>query len=96
MRRFWIGFDFGLAAFVALNLLAAHLASDCGLPGLFGLAGCADDLRRAGFPFLFLEQGGFVARNSFSPAALLADLGLALVVSAALGWWLAGRKPNAR
>ena len=92
MRRFWLGLGLGLAAFAVLNLLAAQLASDCGLPGLFGLSGCADDIRRAGFPFLFLEQGGFVARNIFSPAALLADLGVALAVSAALGWWLVRRK----
>jgi len=95
-RRFWLGLILGLAAFGALNLLAAHLRSDCGLPALFGLGGCADDIQRAGFPFLFLERGGFIGLNNFSTSALLVDIGVALAGSAALGWaaarWGAGRK----
>ncbi len=92
-RRFWIGFGLGLLAFAALNLLAAHLRSDCGLPALFGLSNCADDIRRAGWPFLFMEQGGFIGLSTFSLPALLADLGVALAASAALGW-VAARWPR--
>jgi len=84
--RFWIGFGLGLAAWLAINLLVAHLRSDCGLPALFGASACADDIRRAGWPFLFLEQGGFIGLSTFSLPALLADLGVALAAAAALGW----------
>ncbi len=95
-RRFWLGLVLGLLAFVALNLLAAHLRSDCGLPAWLGLSNCADDIQRAGFPFLFLERGGFIGLNIFSMPVLLADLGVALAVSVALGWaaarWGAGPK----
>jgi hypothetical protein len=88
-RRFWMGAGAGLLAMLGLNVLAAHLQSDCGLPAWFGLAGCADDIRRAGFPFLFAEFGGFIGRSSFSRPMLLVDVGVALAASAALGWWLA-------
>ena len=93
-RRFWMGVGLGLLAFAVINLLVAHLRSDCGLPALLGLSGCADDIRRAGWPLLFMEQGGFIGLSTFSPPALLADLGVALAVSAALGWAAAraGRK----
>jgi hypothetical protein len=95
-KRFWRGLVLGLLAFLLLNLLLSHLRSDCGLPAFFGLAGCADDIQRAGFPFLFLERGGFIGLNTFSVAALAADIGMALAVSAALGWaaarWEAGRR----
>lgn len=93
-RRFLIGLGVGLVVFLAINLLFAHLRSDCGLPALFGLSNCADDIRRAGWPFLFMEQGGFIGLSTFSLPALLADLGVALAASAALGWAAerAGRK----
>jgi len=75
-----------MIVFAGLNLLAAHLRSDCGLPAILGMAGCADDIRRAGFPFIFWEEGGFAYRQIFQPEILAVDLGLALVVSAAAGW----------
>jgi hypothetical protein len=35
-KRFAIGFGIGLMIFFIINLLAAHLASDCGLLAVFG------------------------------------------------------------
>lgn len=94
-RSFALGFGAGLLAGLALNLLAAHVRSDCGLPALLGFSACADDIRRAGFPWLFWEEGGFAYRANFYRAAFLADLSLALVISllAGLGLqrWLARR-----
>ena len=86
MRRFVIAFAAGLVLFAGLNLLWAHLRSDCGLPALLGTSGCADDIRRAGFPFLFYESGGFDYRNLFSAGALAADIGLGLLLALAMGW----------
>jgi hypothetical protein len=94
-RYFILGFGASVLVFVALNLLAAHLRSDCGLPAILGLAACADDIRRAGFPFLFWEEGGFAYRSNFYLTAFLADIALALILSllAGLGlrWWRANR-----
>lgn len=75
-----------LDLFIAANLLAAHLQSDCGLPAVFGFAHCADDIRRVGFPLLFWEQGGFAYRSNFEPANFLFDIGLALIVSLIVGF----------
>ncbi len=87
MRRdFVLGFVLSLLAFVALNVVWLHVRSDCGLPAWLGVSGCADDIRRAGFPLQFYQAGGFVARTSFSPLALLVDGGMAVAVSAAAGW----------
>jgi hypothetical protein len=86
VRQFLVGFIAGIMVFTGLNLLAAHLRSDCGLPAILGMARCADDIRRAGFPFIFWEEGGFAYRQIFQPAILAVDLGLALAVSAAAGW----------
>jgi hypothetical protein len=55
---------------VALNLLAAHLLSDCGLPSVFGMGHCADDITRAGWPFKFFEEGGFEYHSFFNPGTL--------------------------
>ncbi len=74
-----------LDLFIAVNLLAAHLQSDCGLPALLGLSHCADDIRRAGFPLLFWEEGGFAYRSNFEPANFLFDIGLAVIVSVIVG-----------
>lgn len=68
------GFLIGLFLFILINILAAHLLSDCGLPALFGLGACADDISRAGFPFVFFEQGGFDYRSEFNPPILLFDI----------------------
>jgi len=73
-RTFLNGFLIGLFIFLIVNLIAAHLLSDCGLPALLGASSCADDISRAGFPLIFLEQGGFVSRNIFNPSNLLFDI----------------------
>jgi hypothetical protein len=86
MRRFLLGFLIALLLFVGVNLLWAHVRSDCGLPALLGAAGCADDIRRAGFPLQFWEEGGFAFRQIFSLPALLIDLGLGLAFSVLAGW----------
>ena len=55
-KRFFTGFLVGFLLFVAINLLAAHLLSDCGLPSVFGMDYCADDIARAGWPFQFFRR----------------------------------------
>ena len=57
-RRFATGFTVGFLALIALNLLSAHLASDCGLLAVFERDSYADDIARAGWPFRFYERGG--------------------------------------
>lgn len=71
--------------FIAANLIAAHLQSDCGLPAVLGLSHCADDIRRVGFPLIFWKEGGFVYRSNFEPANFLFDIGLAVIVSVIVG-----------
>ena len=83
--RFAAGFAIGLLVFVLLNLLAAHFRSDCGLTAVLGMARCSDDIRRAGFPLLVWEEGGFAYRSSFNPGALLIDLLIGLGVGVASG-----------
>ncbi|MEP7356715.1 MAG: hypothetical protein ABI847_05710 [Anaerolineales bacterium] len=73
-------------AFLAVNVLAAHLQSDCGLRGVLGIAGCADDIRRAGFPWIFWEDGGFAYRHIFSPGLLAADGAVGMAASLIAGW----------
>ena len=96
-KRFFIGFLVGFLLFVAINLLAAHLLSDCGLPSVFGMDHCADDIARAGWPFQFFEEGGFAYHHYFTLSLLLLDIfigfGLA-VVSGLIANWLASRKEN--
>lgn len=85
-RPFLAGFILTLLLFLAANLLAAHLQSDCGLPAFFNMAGCADDIRRAGFPLQFYEDGGFAYRQNVDMAAFVIDavIGLALATAAGL------------
>ena len=73
-RSFLNGSLIGLLIFLVANLIAAHLHSDCGLPALLGASACADDISRAGFPLIFLEQGGFMPRNMFNLSNLLFDI----------------------
>jgi hypothetical protein len=72
---------FGL--FVAVNLLAAHFMSDCGLPAVFGLNICYDDIVRLGWPFQFYEDGGFAYHTFFDNSMLIADLLTGALVSLA-------------
>ena len=85
-KRFAIGFFTGLLIFSAINLLAAHLASDCGLPAVIGQDACADDITRAGWPLQFYEEGGFAYRSEFNLNSLLANLGIGLGISSIVGW----------
>ncbi len=84
-RTFLNGFLIGLFIFFLANLLAAHLLSDCRLPALLGASACADDIARAGFPFIFLEQGGFVSRNIFNLSNLLFDIFISFDLAATSG-----------
>ncbi len=86
MRTFLIAFVIAVLLLVGLNLLVAHVRSDCGLGAFLGTAGCADDIRRAGFPLQFWEEGGLAYRRVFSLPALLADAALGLAAAAAVGW----------
>ena len=94
LSRFFIAFVIGIVFFIAINLLTAHVMSDCGLPGVVGISGCSDDIARAGFPLPFYEEGGFYYRRQFSTGPLALDIGLGLAFAAALGWWWARRNQN--
>ncbi len=92
---FVLGFVGMLAACAFANLAAAHFQSDCGLPAVFGVSGCADDIVRVGFPLLFWEKGGFDYHADFNPAALAVDVLIALGVSGGLGLacgWAVGKR----
>lgn len=91
-RRFFIGFFSGLLIFTAINVLATHLASDCGLPAVLGLGFCADDIVRVGWPLQFHEQGGFIYRNSFNPLFLYIDIAMGIAVAVLTGWIFARNK----
>lgn len=85
-QNFLIGLAIGLLIFVLLNLIAAHLSSDCGLGAVFGLDACADDIARAGWPLRFYESGGFAFRSNFSPLFLLTDMAIGLGLAVLSGW----------
>ena len=53
MRTFLTAFLIALLLFAGVNLLWAHVRSDCGLPALLGSSGCAGAIHRAGFPLQF-------------------------------------------
>lgn len=91
-KRFIIGFVSGLLIFLAINLVAAHRLSDCGLPSVFGRNACADDITRAGWPLQFYEEGGFAYRREFNSSFLMINLGIGLGASVLAGWLLARRK----
>ncbi len=90
-RHFAIGFTIGLILFLAVNLVSAHLSSDCGLSAVFGRDSCADDIARAGWPLGFYEEGGFAYRHIFNASALSLDLGFGLALAGALGWFFSKR-----
>ena len=91
-KRFAIGFDIGLFLFITINLISAHLSSDCGLPTVFGRDSCTDDITRAGWPLLFYEDGGFAYQHSFNSVQLLLDLGVGIIFSLAFGWLFSRNK----
>jgi hypothetical protein len=91
-RRFLIGFAIGLLSFILISLLAAHLASDCGLVAVFGRDSCTDDIARAGWPLSFYEEGGFDYHHTFNTAALWFDIGLGLMLAGMFGWLFSGGK----
>jgi ABC-type antimicrobial peptide transport system permease subunit len=90
-RRFTIVLGIGLLAFIAINLLSVHLASDCGLLAVFGRDSCADDIARTGWPLRFYEEGGFAYRLEFSLPALLVDLAIGIILAGMAGWFMARR-----
>jgi hypothetical protein len=73
-RAFFAGFLVGLLLIFLMNVIAAHLLSDCGLPAILGTSYCADDIIRAGFPFVFLEEGGFAFRRNFNGSYMVVDI----------------------
>jgi hypothetical protein len=91
-QTFLKGFLIGLSIFILLNILAAHLFSDCGLPALFGLAACSDDISRAGFPFIFFEQGGFAYRSNFNLPIFILDLVIGLGIAGTTGFYMSRNK----
>ena len=85
-KSFTVGLLIGLALFIMLNLLTAHFMSDCGLPAVFGVSRCADDVVRAGFPFPFYERGGFDFRSILNLPILLLDLLLGIGLAVLCGY----------
>ena len=86
MKRFVISFLLVLLAFGVANVISYYVRTD--------MPGAADAIRRAGFPFLVWEEGGFAYRYHFSHAALWGDIALAVCASAAAGvfiWWVSRR-----
>lgn len=80
-------FLIGLSIFILLNILASALLSDCGLPALFGLGGCADAISRVGFPFAFFEQGGFAYRSIFNLPVFILDMVIGIGFAVFLGYF---------
>jgi hypothetical protein len=77
MKRFAIGFLAVLLAFAAANFISYYVRTD--------MPGAADAIRRAGFPFLVWEDGGFVYRHHFSHLALWGNIAVAAFLSALAG-----------
>ena len=85
-HAFATGFLVGLVVLLAANLVAVHLRSDGGLFEGLGLTHhVMDGIRRIGFPFQILEEGGFVYRHVFSPLALLFDVLVAAACACGAG-----------
>lgn len=91
-KHFFTGFVIGLLLFLTINLIAAHFASDCGLPAVFGRDACADDIARAGWPLPFYEEGGFAYRSNFNGPFLFINVVIGFVFSSVVGWYSARRK----
>ena len=83
----WFGFSAGLGLLILTNLLSVHIRSDGGLLEGLGIVNhCADCIRRIGFPFQFLEEGGFAYRRNFSALALFLDIVVSLASATAIGF----------
>lgn len=91
-KRFFKGFLIGLTVFLFINIFAAHFFSDCGLPALFGLGGCADAISRLGFPFVFFEQGGFAYHSTLNPPFFILDLVIGFGVAMGTGFFFNRKK----
>ncbi|MBK6791972.1 MAG: hypothetical protein IPG80_05395 [Anaerolineales bacterium] len=91
-KHFFKGFLIGLLVVILINIFAAHLFSDCGLPALFGLGGCADAISRLGFPFVFFEQGGFAYHSTLNPPFLILDLVIGLGIAMGTGFFFNRKK----
>ena len=90
LRWFITGFAATLLVFLLINIVVAHLRSDCGIWAVIGLwlprwSPCNDDIVRVGFPFLVLEQGGFAYRSIFDPLAVLLNSAIAVGASLLVG-----------
>jgi ABC-type antimicrobial peptide transport system permease subunit len=85
-KHFLIGFGLGILIFLAVNLLMAHLSSDCGLSAVFGRDVCADDIVRAGWPLQFYEAGGFAYRFHFNILFLVVNIAVGIIFSVIVGW----------
>jgi len=94
MSKFLSGFLLGALAFLTANLLAAHFMSDCGLPAVFGVDSCADDIIRAGWPFQFYEEGGIAFHSYFDGLKLAIDIAAGLILASGTGWWLKNKRPD--
>jgi len=79
MKRLFRLFGLAVGSFIIACALSYFARSDD-----HGLPGGHDCVRRLGFPFIIWEQGGFAYHQTFSLAALMADLAFATVVSAAI------------
>ncbi len=89
-KNFYLGLIATLVLFLTLNVIAAHLQSDCGIRAVIGLwvpgiSVCNDDIVRVGFPFQFLEQGGFAFRSIFNLGAWIADIVVAVGAGIVVG-----------
>lgn len=84
-KKFAIGFFIGLLIFSGVNLLAAHLSSDCGLLAVFGRDACADDIVRLGWPLVFYRDGGFAYNHIFNSIYFLINTGTGLAFAALVG-----------
>ena len=93
-KRFAIGFSIGFDLFILINLLTAQFMSDCGLPAVFDVSKCADDIVRMGWPFLFRETDGFAFHEHFSIVNLTLDILIGIVFAGIIGMWWARQKEN--
>lgn len=77
MKRLAIGFLSVLLVFAAANFVSYYVRTD--------MPGAADAIRRAGFPFLVWEDGGFVYRHHFSHWALWGNIAVAAFLGTVAG-----------